>query len=105
MRVTPFKQISTDSEQLDRVQANIEAALKPLVGQPILNNVILQDIELVSGSENTINHGLSRELIGWILIKQDAGALIWDSQDDNTTTNKTLILNASADVKVSILVF
>lgn len=79
--------------------------LNPLLASPIATPTMLKNIALVSGQTNTINHLLGKVLTGWIVIRQDASSIIWDSQDSNPLPDKTLQLLCSSNVTVNMLVF
>lgn len=81
-----------------------KSVLDVLLGKPLSNSSILVGIQLKSGT-NPINHLLGRDLQGWIIIRQDALASIFDTQDLNQTPQLTLQLTSSAKTVVDILVF
>jgi hypothetical protein len=78
--------------------------LNPLLKSPIATPVLLSKISLTSGA-NTINHTLGTTLQGYIVVLNSAAATFYDSQSTNPSPARTLILNASADTVVSLLVF
>lgn len=78
--------------------------LDPIVGSPTNNAQILKNITLTTGS-NTINHKLGRVLQGWSFSRIRSACTAYDNQDNNQTPNLTLILVASADAVVDIVVF
>jgi hypothetical protein len=81
-----------------------KSVLDVLLGKPLSNSSILVGIQLKSGA-NVINHLLDRDLQGWIIVRQDALASIYDTQDLNQTPQLTLQLTSSAKTVVDILVF
>jgi hypothetical protein len=80
------------------------ATLNPLLANPIIQGQILSDVPLVMGA-NTINHGLGRKLVGYLVILNGANVTIYESQSTNQRPNLTLILNASGATTVSLYVF
>lgn len=98
-----FKQIA-GSEELNRVQDNIDTAFNPFLNSEIVDGILLTNIPLVTGV-NEINHKLGRILQGWIPVGQSANANIWDSQATNIRKARTLILNSSANLTISLWVF
>lgn len=79
--------------------------LNSLLSLPINNGILLQDIEIITGT-NIINHKLSRKLVGWFPVRmQGTYAELYDTQSTNTMPDKTLVLNSNADTIVSIWVF
>lgn len=77
------------------------AVLNPIIANPMTNPRILTQISLINGS-TTINHGLQRQLQGWIILDQNASAVIYRSQPFN---DNTLTLTSNAAVVVTIGVF
>lgn len=100
-----YKKISSDSRAVNQLQENVEQALNPIVDKQILDGILIKDISLISGQDNNINHLLGRELLGWTIVRQKANSIIWDSQDSSISKSRTLTLNCSADVTISIWVF
>lgn len=97
-------QLNTNDRIINQLQANIVGPLNKVLGLPILQGIILSDIDVVSG-DNTINHLLGRALVGWIVILQNAAVSIYDKQSSNTDTANTLILNSSGTATISLYVF
>lgn len=92
------------SDEINKVQEYVGLALRPLLANPLLDGLLLEDVELANGVTE-VPHKLGRELRGWLIVRQDANASIWDSQTAHTRRNVSLMLNASAAVTVSIWVF
>jgi hypothetical protein len=88
----------------NKVQENVTSALTPLQNSNIVDGLLLRNVALTTGL-NEISHKLDRRLTGWLVIRQRASAIIWDTQDANVTNTKTLKLNVSADVIVDLWVF
>lgn len=102
--LTTFPVLQTTDPQLNQVQQNIVRTLNPVFNTPLLGGNLLTQQSLNSGA-NSINHGLGRNLVGWLIVRQRAEANIWDSQDSNSTPGSTLALNASAAVVVDLYCF
>lgn len=94
----------TDNVSLSLLQSNWASLLDPLLDNPITKGLILENVQLVSGT-NTINHKLGRKLKGWWIVRQRAAANIYDAQDTNPTPAVNLKLTSDANVSVDILVF
>lgn len=99
-----FGKIYIEDRKISMIQDNLANAINPLLSLPLSSSNLIPGVELESGN-NTINHGLGRNLIGWIITRKDANEDIFDNQDSNTTPALTLILNSSGDVRVDIIVF
>jgi hypothetical protein len=78
--------------------------LNPFISNQSLQSLILPNISLVAGS-NTINTGLGRKLVGWRIVRINAVASIYDTQEQNTMPDLTLLLTSSAPCVVSLEVF
>jgi hypothetical protein len=96
--------VQSQDREINQLQNNIINGLAPVISLPFVGGVILSGVQLTAG-QTTVQHGLNRNLIGWIVIGQNAQASVWDSQDSNKTPNQTLVLNASAQVTVNLFVF
>lgn len=88
------------SDELNKVQDNIEAALGPVLGSAIIDGVLLSNVELQTGL-NVVAHKLGREPRGWILVSPQANESIWSSGQ----TRSTLLINASGPITSSFWVF
>lgn len=89
---------------LDMMQTQWAAQLNPIIANPALNNLILKNVSLVTGT-NVINHRLARPLQGWNPTRIRSSASIYDMQDTNPTPSLTLILVSDANVVVDLVVF
>jgi hypothetical protein len=78
--------------------------INPVLGNEIVNGLILENVQLISGT-NTINHKLGRRLQGWYITRQRGAGSFYDQQDTNQMQDLTLILNSSTTVSVNIAVF
>lgn len=86
------------------VQTRWASILDPLTTNPVLNGIVLKQIELTTGL-NTINHKLGRKLQGWLIVRKRASSDVYDVQDANTMPQLTLQLQASAPASVDIYVY
>lgn len=91
----------TNNKDLQLLQNSWAKQLNPVLGLSQLDGVMLENISLSIGA-NTINHLLSRQMIGWYLTDQNAPASIYRSQALNS---KTLTLTSDAAVTVNIWAF
>ena len=98
--------LHSDHPEMTMMQTRWSQILSPLLNLPLVKGSVLQSVALSSSaSPNVINHKLGRNLQGWFLVRNRANAVVWDSQDSNSTPNLTLNLLCSADVTVDIYVF
>lgn len=103
--LNPIEKIKTTDSDLSAVQDNIVRSLSSLLVKEILDGQILKNISLASGSINKVSHLLSRPVTGYIVIKKNANATIWDSESSNAQKDLFLTLNTSANCTVSLWVF
>ena len=88
------------TDEMNRMQDYVQDALSPITASPILNGVLLKDVDL-SASATAIGHKLGRIPQGWIVVDKNANEDIWST--DKTRSLLTLV--ASGDVTVTIWVF
>jgi hypothetical protein len=94
---------STD-RLMNQLQQNIKQAVTPVLRNPLVQGNLITGIALKTG-DNTISHGLGQTLQGWIVVGQGSAASFYDKQASNPNTQKTLILNSSADVTINLYCF
>lgn len=78
--------------------------LNPVLANPILQGQLLPELVVKSGN-NTINHGLGRALVGYIVVGNSAAVTFYDKQATNQRPDLTLILVASGAATINIYVF
>ena len=103
--LTNLKKIGTSTQELQKVQQNIENAIEPIIRKEIIDGVLLKKVCLENGVSNEIKHGLGRPPQGWIIVRKRADARIWDVQDFNNNPSKTLSIAVSHAVTVDIWIF
>jgi hypothetical protein len=81
-----------------------KSLLDPLLVNLLLQGQLLSKVPLTTGA-NVVNHGLGRQLQGYIIVLNSASVTFYDEQSTNASTNLTLVLVASAPTTVSIWVF
>lgn len=99
-----FKKLGSESEETNRIQENITAALEPFLRSEVVNGVLLKGIKLQTGAPNKVNHSLGRAPQGWIVVRQNANSVIWQVNASELIST-TLQLEASANVTIDLWVF
>lgn len=99
-----FQQIGTQSRELELVQTSIAKTFGSIEDNELLSGFLLERVILGAG-ENTITHRLGRRLLGWFVTRLRGNVAVWDAQDLNPISDKTLILHASAPVTVDLFLF
>lgn len=97
--IRAFRKFGSDSDEMNRVQDNVEIALEPLIISPIIDGVLIS-ASLVAGV-NTVNHKLGRKPQGWILVAPQANESVWQLAADKNV----LTLEASGNITTSLWVF
>lgn len=101
--IPPFRAIRTAVRDIQRLQDALSKVFNAIQTKQILDGRLIEDIELVSASANELDHGLQRPVRGWIVVGKNADSNVWTSESE--IPNRTLILNASADVTISLWIF
>lgn len=101
----PFQKIGTSIPLVDQVVEKAAISFDSLFNKEILDGRLILDIPLSSAATNRVAHGLQRAAVGYIVVKKNANAQIWDSEASNTLKSLFLDLNCSAAVTVSIWIF
>lgn len=100
-----FDSVRTKDANLQALQESAKATADEVSGCPLIDGRLIESIVIVLGTPKVVQHGLGRKLKGWLMVRKSAGASIWDSQSTNALATKSLVLNASANVTVSLWVF
>ena len=94
--------MQSGDQTLNLMQNRWGSVLNPVLQNPLLYGNLIADVALTTG-DNTINHRLGREPLGYIIVAVDAAAVIY--QVASTMPNLTLVLNSDVDCTISIYVF
>lgn len=103
--ISPFERIKTQDQDLRFLQDNVAAVFKDIAGRTLLDGRLIEAIAITAGTAKTVSHNLGRKLVGWSVVRKDAGAEVWESITNDTIPTRTIVLNASADVTISLWVF
>ena len=90
-----FKKINTTIKELYQTQENVEQVLKPILNSAIIDGVLVKAID-VGTTDTIVNHKLGRSPLGWIVVKRNEDAVIYESATANNDRNRFLILQASS---------
>ena len=86
-------------------QDHVEEVLTPVTNSVIIDGVILEDIDLVSGSFTSIEHKLGRKPRGYLVIRKSAAQTVYEEVGDYDSRKLFLKLRASGTVTVNLWVF
>tara|TARA_R110000796_G_scaffold7338_6_gene25238 strand:- start:8145 stop:8459 length:315 start_codon:yes stop_codon:yes gene_type:complete len=102
-RIT-FTQLSTGNAATDQVQGYIATALNPLFQLPFASGNRVQDVDITT-ADTIVDHGLEQAPEGWIILKQNAAQVIYESATVNDFPATTVILKAGGTVTADIFFF
>jgi len=105
MSQSSFRKIGTESFELKQVQENVEQTFKQILTNPLINGVLLRDVQLTTGSTNLVQHKLGRKALGYIVTKRSANATVFDADSKTVVEQNFLKLSTSANVTVDLWVF
>lgn len=104
----PLKKINTGDRDLELIQSNVEAALKPSDMSPFVGGVWLTSLSLTSGQDNLIEHGLARTPLVIVAAVPNVEASIWSPVSNSLSGSNAdrvfINLRASASCVVNVWV-
>tara|TARA_Y100000310_G_C20459900_1_gene704836 strand:+ start:209 stop:517 length:309 start_codon:yes stop_codon:yes gene_type:complete len=100
----PWKRVKSDDPEIEELQDNAEPIMRQVENAFSLGGVLLKN-KTIATEATDINHGLGRAPQGFVIVRQRADARVWDLQDDNNNSTKSLTLIASAEVDVDVWIF
>lgn len=104
MTIPVFKKIGTDDLILDKFQTNVDQVLTSISSRRIIDGILLRDIVLTT-SALLVPHLLGHPIDGYIVVKSNANAVVYDDEATNTIKDRFIKLLASATVTVTLWVF
>jgi len=99
--VKDFKKIIIEDRITRQLQENVQQAITPIINSEIIDGLIIKDIEVLTGTKKVISHKLGRTPNGFAIVKRNANSTVWNG----TIDKKTIELNSSANVTISLWVF
>ncbi len=103
MTLPRFAKVQVDDETLNRVQDRIKVVTDALVANQLLEGRLVT-VTLTAGAFTQVTHGLGRQPQGYIVVRRNANAVVWD-QPNSTDANAFLYLQPSATVTATLWVF
>ena len=97
-----FRTVNASDPLWDQLQANIAQAITPAINCPLIDGVLIKDVDLTTSSRD-ISHGLGRPYQGWLVVDIDANQKVYSVS--NNKKDRLLTLKASGATRVSIWVF
>lgn len=87
-----------------RYQDSAQLSFTRLADIPFLDGVLVENIAIITGAAKLVSHGLGREPRGWLVVKKNANATVWETTTMISYQNQ-MTLNSSANVTLSLWVF
>ena len=103
--IRAFRKIRSKVQDLVQVQENIEQTFKSVLQVPLLNGRLITDLALVTGSINRVEHKLGRKFIGYLVVRKNAAATIYDSKSSNVADEGVLLLSTDTNTTIDIWIF
>lgn len=98
-----LKTFTAKDYDLQKFQSNVSEFARDVVSHPLSGAKLLENVSLVSATTNEVLHTLNRPISGYLITRKSANANVWDTA--SADERKSIILNCSANVVVSLLVF
>lgn len=90
--------------QSQALQDNVAAALQPVLNVPFLDGVLIQSVSVNTTSPTLVPHGLGRAWVGWFVVDQTQGVMIWRPTSVTVPTS-ILPLMGNATTTINLWVF
>jgi len=87
------------------IQGSIRRFADSVNESDITDSILVEDVELRTGSDNEVGHSLKRPIKGYIVVKRSADAQVFDGVAGIGTSRDFFKVRCSADVTVTFLVF
>jgi len=100
------KIVITDDYQLSKVQ---DAAVESFSGLPtqfpVINGNTVTATAPAATTDFAVNHKLGRAIAGWIVVRKNANANVWESATANPRPTDQVIFQASAKANLTFYFF
>lgn len=105
MSLAAFRKLVTGVPAIDRIQDAIGDSVRSIQACPLIDGVLIRDVNILAAAFKQVEHGLNREPHGYLVVSRNVNAVVWDDQSNNELSSRCLKLRASVDVTVSLWVF
>ena len=96
------KQIDPENRDITQTQSNVNSAVQQIANSPIIDGVIIKDVSFTGDLDTVVNHKLGREPLGFIVIGQSQGDVVYESTTTNNNRDKYLLLKKGTANTVTI---
>ena len=104
MPITRSARSATGNAATDQVQGYIATALNPLFQLPFASGNRVKDLDFTT-ADTIVDHGLEQKPEGWLILKQDAAQVIYESATTNDFPETTIIMKAGGTVTADLFFF
>jgi len=104
MALPKYEAYNVSDPHLTKVQYKLQEALGPIFSVDLLDGNLITGVDLTTSASN-IPHKLERAAKGYIVVKKNANAVVYDNESSNTNKASFLKLIASASVTIDVWVF
>lgn len=103
--ISQLMEIRTADRDLMSVQDTVKQLFQEIAPNPFLKGNLVKNISITSGTVSAVAHGLKDPVTGYIVTRNQANAVIWDTQSANSNAKLLFYLNASANTTVDVWFF
>ena len=103
--ISQLNEIRTSDKDLMSVQDAVKVLFQEFSSNPFLKGNLVKDINITSGVVAAVAHGLKDPVTGYIVTKNSANAVIWQTQSANSSPQLLYYLNASANTTIDVWFF
>lgn len=100
----PYRRIQSIDNTINKVQDSVEESIKSL-NRNIMNGAVIINNVIINTTDTPISHGLNREVKGWFVIDNNSNSTVWRSSTPSEAPTKILLLKASNQTTISLVVF
>lgn len=100
--IRDFKKVAGLTAEVANLQERLQEFFQPIVSCPLLDGVLVTNVAL-NTTPTKVEHKLRRAPLGYIIVRQNANSVVYESSKDLPTSFITL--TASAAVTVDLWVF
>jgi hypothetical protein len=100
-----FRRIRSTSSDVVQLQDSVANALNPIIKKEIIDGQLLENLALATSQDNLIQHKLGRNLRGYIIVRKNALADVYEQPVPNNLTELQLNLHTTQTVTISLWVF
>lgn len=91
----------SSDQTLNLLQTKWKSEIDPMLKNPLTDGLLIKNIVIINGT-NVINHLLSRQMQGWVIVDQDGAASFYRSAPLNAST---LTLTSVGACNIALWVF